>query len=185
MKNEVKQRLSKKSHFRLFGMFFLLGVFLVSQLNAQAQERTINGTITGTDGIPLIGVSVVVKGTTLGSLTGTDGKFTLSIPASSQTLVFSFIGMETLEVPVTGEKVYNIVLFQSTVGLDEVIVIGYGTQKKSDLTGAVASVKMDELKGRSIVNVQQMLQGTVAGVSAISESGLPGGNLKINIRGIA
>lgn len=184
MKNELKQRFSKMSHLRLYAKFFLLGIFLLFQLSAEAQERTISGTVTGTDGIPLAGINVVVKGTTTGSITDANGKFTLSVPASAQTLSFSFIGMETKDVPVTNENVYNIILSQTTVGLDEVIVIGYGTQKKSDLTGAVASVKMDELKGRSIVNVQQMLQGTVAGVSAISESGLPGGNLKINIRGI-
>jgi TonB-dependent starch-binding outer membrane protein SusC len=184
MKNELKQRFSKKNHLQLYAKLFLLCFFLFFQLSAKAQERTISGTVTGTDGIALAGINVVVKGTTTGSITDAFGKFTLSIPASAQTLVFSFIGMETQEVPVTRENVYNTILSQSIVGLDEVIVIGYGTQKKSDLTGAVASVKIDELKGRSIVNVQQMLQGTVAGVSAISESGLPGGNLKINIRGI-
>ena len=184
MKNELKQRFYEKSHLRLYAKFFLLGIFLLFQLSAEAQERTISGTVTGTDGMALAGINVVVKGTTTGSITDANGKFTLSVPASAQILTFSFIGMETQEVTVTRETVYNVVLSQTTVGLDEVIVIGYGTQKKSDLTGAVASVKMDELKGRSIVNVQQMLQGTVAGVSAISESGLPGGNLKINIRGI-
>ena len=99
-------------------------------------------------------------------------------------MVFSYIGYVKQSIEVGTQSSINVSLVPDITGLDEVIVIGYGTQRKSDLTGAVASVKMQDLKGRSIVNVEQMLQGTVAGVSAISESGLPGSNLKINIRGI-
>jgi TonB-dependent starch-binding outer membrane protein SusC len=184
MKNEVKKRFSMNSHLRLLARISLLGVFLLFHLGAKAQERTISGTVTGADGMPLVGINVIVKGTTIGTNSDVNGKYTLSIPSSAQTLLFSFIGMETKEVTITKESVYDVAISLSMVGLDEVIVIGYGTQRKSDLTGAVSSIKMEEMKGRSIVNVQQMLQGTVAGVSAVSESGLPGGNLKINIRGV-
>ena len=99
-------------------------------------------------------------------------------------LEFSSIGFEKTEVPVENKTTLNVTLTESVENLDEIIVIGYGTQKKSDLTGAVASVKLEELKGRSLVKVEQMLQGTVAGVSAISESGLPGGSVKVSIRGV-
>src|SRR5450759_1558750 len=105
MKNELKQRFYEKSHLRLYAKFFLLGIFLLFQLSAEAQERTISGTVTGTDGMALAGINVVVKGTTTGSITDANGKFTLSVPASAQILTFSFIGMEAQEVTVTRETV--------------------------------------------------------------------------------
>jgi TonB-dependent starch-binding outer membrane protein SusC len=171
MKNRKKEITCLKSPSGLFTRFLLVGIFLLSQLNLMAQERTISGAVTGTDGAPLIGVSVVVKGTTVGTNTGADGKFTLSIPTTAQTLVFSFIGMDTKEVPVTGQSVYNISLSQSTIGLDEVIVIGYGTQKKSDLTGSVVRVTMADKAQQSNVNLSQALVGVSAGVNLEARGG--------------
>ena len=182
MKNEVKQIYSKKSRLRLFAKFFLVGCFLFAQLSALAQERTISGTVTGTDGTPLVGVAVIVKGTTIGSNTGVDGKFTLSVPASAQNLAFSFIGMETQNVPVTSENVYNIILSQTTVGLDEVVVIGYGTQKKSDLTGSVVRVNMDQKTTVANVTLASALQGVTAGVN-VGGAGTAGSVPDLSIRG--
>src|SRR5665648_103447 len=165
MKNEMNQSLTKKSPFGLFVKFFLVGVLLLFHLSAKAQERTISGTVSGTDMQPIPGVAVIVKGTTIGTNTAADGKFTLSIPASAQTLVFSFISMETKEVPVTSENVYNVILSQTTIGLDEVVVIGYGTQKKSDLTGSVVRVNMDQKTTMANVTLASALQGVTAGVN--------------------
>jgi TonB-linked SusC/RagA family outer membrane protein len=154
-----------------------------SSLN-ELQQVVVSGTVTNHQGQAIMGASVVVKGTTLGALTDASGKYTLTNIPKNATLVFTFTGMEPQKIPFNGQTSIDVLMNESTLALEEVVVIGYGDQKKSDLTGAVASVKMEELKDRSIVNVQQMLQGTVAGVSAISESGLPGSNLKISIRGI-
>jgi TonB-linked SusC/RagA family outer membrane protein len=149
------------------------------------QQARITGTVTDAEtGEPMPGVNITVKGTNIGEITDAEGRYSLALTDRNVSLVFSFIGYITQEIPLNGRTTLDIALVGELKGLDEVIVIGYGTQKKSDLTGAVSSVKMNELKGQSIVNVQQMLEGTVAGVSAISESGLPGGKLKINIRGI-
>jgi TonB-dependent starch-binding outer membrane protein SusC len=165
MKNEAMRILAKKSHLRLTAKSLLVGVFLLVQLSALAQERTISGTVTGTDGVPLGGVAVTVKGTTVGTNSGTDGKFTLSIPASAQTLSFSFIGMETKLLPIDSGNVYDAILSQSTIGLDEVVVTGYGTQKKSDLTGSVVRVNMDQKASIANVTIAGALQGVTAGVN--------------------
>jgi TonB-dependent starch-binding outer membrane protein SusC len=165
MENEVKRIFTKKSHLQLSAKSFLVGIFLLVQLSAMAQERTLSGTVTGTDGTPLVGVAVTVKGTTLGTNTGNDGKFLLSVPASAQNLTFSFIGMETLVIPVTSENAYNVTLSQTTIGLDEVVVTGYGTQKKSDLTGSVVRVNMDQKSSISNVTIAGALQGVTAGVN--------------------
>ena len=165
MKNEVKRNFTEKNHLQLFAKIFLVGVFLLVQLSAMAQDRTISGTVTGTDGAALVGVAVTVKGTTLGTNTGTDGKFLLSVPASAKSLTFSFIGMETKVVPITGENTYNVALSQTTIGLDEVVVTGYGTQKKSDLTGSVVRVNMDQKASIANVTIAGALQGVTAGVN--------------------
>jgi TonB-dependent starch-binding outer membrane protein SusC len=149
------------------------------------QQQKVTGVITDAETKePLAGVNIIVEGSNVGVFSDAAGKYLIEAKDSKSILVFSYIGYIKQSIAVGTQSVINVSLAPDITGLDEVIVIGYGTQRKSDLTGAVASVKMEDLKGRSIVNVEQMLQGTVAGVSAISESGLPGGNLKINIRGI-
>jgi TonB-dependent starch-binding outer membrane protein SusC len=162
---------------------FLVSLLLVIQISLFAQQLVIKGKVVDIQGIGIPGVNILEKGTTKGVVSDNDGQYTISVDRNA-VLVFSFIGFNKEEVSVEGKTVIDITLIESIENLDEIIVIGYGTQKKSDLTGAVASVKMEELKGRSIINVEQMLQGTVAGVTATSASGLPGGNLKINIRGV-
>jgi TonB-dependent starch-binding outer membrane protein SusC len=149
------------------------------------QKPKVTGNITdATSGEPLVGVNIVVEGTSTGVVSDMSGNYVIEVQDPNAILVFSYVGFLTEKIPVGSKLVIDIKLVPDVTNLEEVVVIGYGTQKKSDLSGAVASVKMKELRDRSITNVEQMLQGTVAGVSAISESGLPGGNLKINIRGI-
>ncbi len=162
-------------------LFILLLVLF--QIPLFAQQIAVRGRVVNSGGTPVPGVTVMEMGTARGVITDGDGIYSISVSPGAS-LVFSFIGYNKEEIPVDGRTNIDVTLSESITNLDEIIVIGYGTQRKSDLTGAVASVKIDELKGRSIINVEQMLQGTVAGVNTVSSSGLPGGNVKINIRGV-
>jgi hypothetical protein len=166
MKHESDLIFYGKSNIMRLARCFLAGLFLLFHLTASAQQRNISGTVTGTDNSALPGVSVMVKGTTIGTLTDIDGKFTLPVPQNAQTLVFSFIGMQSQEVPVSETNTYNVVLKESVVGLDEVIVIGYGTAKKADLTGSVVRVQTEQFQSQNIKQVTEMLTGTVAGFSS-------------------
>jgi iron complex outermembrane receptor protein len=147
------------------------------------QKKQISGTVTGPDGQPIPGVSVVVKGTTTGITTGMSGEFTLDIPADAQTLVFSFVGMRMQEVPIEGKSVFKIIMEEETIGLGEVVAIGYGSQQKKDITGAVGSVQSENFNRGVITSPGQLLQGKVAGVNVTSTSGQPGGGQQITIRG--
>jgi TonB-linked SusC/RagA family outer membrane protein len=167
-------------HFLLKILFIV--IFLLFHPDVSAQQRTISGTVTGADNNPMPGVTVMVKGSTTGTTSGQDGKFTLSINESARILVFSFMGMQTQEVPVTGSNVYNVTLSESLVGLDEVIVIGYGTAKKSDLTGSVSRVEGDAIKIQAPTQVVESLSGTVAGLYANQATSAAGGG-SMEIRG--
>lgn len=148
-----------------------------------AQTQTVSGIITDTDGETLIGVNVMVKGTALGTISDFDGKYRIDVAADA-TLVFTFIGFKTIELPVDGKTTLDVTLPYDVQGLDEVVVVGYGAQKKSDLTGAVESVKSEDLERISATNPAEALQGQVAGVSVTRSSGTPGGSIDIKIRGV-
>jgi TonB-linked SusC/RagA family outer membrane protein len=148
----------------------------------EIQPGLISGIVTDEKGNPLPGVSVQVKGYTIGTTTGSDGKYTLSIPVSAQTLVFSFIGMQTQEVPVGAGTVYNIILSESLIGLEEVIVIGYGTAKKSDLTGSVSRVEGEDIKLQAPTQIVETLSGTVAGLYTTQATSAKGGG-EMELRG--
>src|SRR5690606_33792278 len=142
------------------------------------------GTVSAQDGERLPGASVVVKGTTIGTTTDIDGAFNLNLPADAQTLVVSYIGYEPAEVPVMGRTSFDISLTPDLETLQEVVVVGYGTQRKSDLTGAISSVKGSELAQLPMQRVDQALQGRAAGVMVLNTSGQPGGQTTIRIRGM-
>ena len=116
---------------------------LIASMGFAAGQKNISGLVTDEEKSPLPGVSIVVKGTTTGTVTGVDGKFSMAIPATAKTLVFSFIGMKAQEVPVEGSN-YTITLQSDVIGLEEVIAVGYGTMRKSDLTGSVVRVSMED-----------------------------------------
>lgn len=153
-------------------------------LSSMAQNITVSGTVV--DGVhgnePMIGANVMIKGTTQGTITDLDGQFTLSVPKNA-TLVITSVGYKTQEVPVAGKTFLQVVLTEDTEVLDEVVVVGYGTMRKVDLTGSVGSVTGDKLKESIIVNADQMLQGRVAGVQVSANSGAPGAAASIRIRG--
>lgn len=148
------------------------------------QQNSVSGNVTDTDGQPLPGVTVVVKGTTLGTVTNSDGAFTLAGIPEDATLVFSFVGMVTQEFPVNGRTQINVALEADYIGIEEVVAVGYGTMKKSDVTGSVSSVTPEQLVDRPVINVGQALQNKISGVQVIKQAaGDPGGRPQIRIRG--
>jgi TonB-linked SusC/RagA family outer membrane protein len=160
----------------------LFVLLLCAGIAANAQERTVTGTVTS-DGKVLAGVNVLVKGTKTGTITTTDGSFTIKVPQSKASLVFSFIGYTRQEVAVNNQASVSIELIAESKSLDDVVVIGYGTQKKRDLTGAVSSVKAKDLVIASGPEIGNMLKGKVAGLTIRQNSAQPGGGLDILIRG--
>ena len=147
-------------------------------------DRSISGAVLGEDKEPLPGVNVILKGTTRGISTDIDGKFTLNVPDEpGHVLVFSLVGYTTKEVPVGNQTSFEISLQQSDKTLDEVVVVGYGTVKKSDITGSVGSVTAKELTSYPTSNAVQGLQGRTPGVQVMQNSGAPGGTLSVRVRG--
>ncbi|GAB3241295.1 TonB-dependent receptor [Hymenobacter seoulensis] len=147
-------------------------------------QVAIKGTVTdAANGEPLPGVSVVVKGTSTGASTGNDGTFALSVPSDNAILVFSYVGFQPQEVALKGQTTINVGLKTDQKALDEVVVIGYGSVKKSDVTGAVASVKTDDLLKTIPTSINQGLQGQVAGVNVNRSDGAPGAGISLTIRG--
>jgi TonB-linked SusC/RagA family outer membrane protein len=171
----------QKKFLKLFFLISLVVVAFPAVLSAQ-QARTVTGKVVDENNSPLPGASVVVKGTTQGISSGNDGTFMLSVPAGSDILTVSFIGMETQDVPIT-EGTILIKMKTSGKELEEVVVVGYGVQRKSDLTGATVSVSGEDLKSAIVANIDQALQGRAAGVTAVYTSGQPGSAMSIRIRG--
>ncbi|MCW0481588.1 TonB-dependent receptor [Gaoshiqia sediminis] len=147
------------------------------------QNQPVSGKVTDPAGEPMPGVTVLVKGTTTGTITDADGRYSLLNVPGDGVLVFSFVGMRSREIEVAGQSTINITMQEESIGIDEVVAIGYGVVRKSDLTGAVSSVKADELNPGANASIEQALQGRVAGVQISQKSNEPGGGLSINIRG--
>jgi len=149
-----------------------------------AQNKTVSGKVTdGKDGAPVVGASVSAKGTTTGTATGADGSFQLSVPTNAKVLVVSSVGFGTLEVNITDNM--NIVLAATGSNLNEVVVVGYGSARKKDQTGAVAQVKAKDFNKGVLTAADQLIQGKVAGVQVVNNSGAPGGATTVRIRGNA
>ena len=157
----------------------------IDKLTEKALPAEVRGKVTDTKGEALIGVSVKVKGTAVGVSTDVNGNFTINVPDGSTTLVFTYIGYTTQEVAIAGRTTLNVQLNQNTEALQEVVVVGYGTQKKSDLTGSVVSVTAKDIKDQAFSNINQALQGKVAGVTFTSTSGDPGEGVNVRIRGLS
>ena len=173
-----------------FSSWQLLAVMLIVcmnvavgfELHAQSNTITVKGKVMA-DGEPVIGATVLVKGVSTGTATDMDGNFTLNV-ASKAVLVVSSIGYETQEVPVNGRTLINVVLKSDVVALKDVVVVGYGVQKKVNLTGAVSSLSTDELEGKPIANVLEAMQGTTPGLVIQQGTSTPGSVPSINIRGL-
>ena len=165
---------------RLRMMVCLIGMLL--PMCMFAQQITVQGVVKDQTGETVIGASVMEKGTTNGTITGIDGDFSLNM-SSNGTLVVSFVGYKTQEVQVKGQKQLLVVLSEDAEMLDEVVVIGYGTMKKSDLTGAVSSIGNKDIKDSPVSNLGQAIQGKISGVQIV-DAGKPGDNVSIKIRGL-
>lgn len=170
--------MKKKSKF-----FLAVFVLILQSCFVFSQEIQINGYVTDQNGQPLPGVTVLIKGTNAGTITDFNGEFTLNGENNMKTLVFSYIGMATKEVAINGRTQFSVQMEEDFTGLDEVVIVGYGTQKRSDVTGAVASVKGEQLAKQGTVNATQALQGQVSGVTVVNTSGSPGAGSSILIRG--
>jgi TonB-linked SusC/RagA family outer membrane protein len=162
----------------LFSLLLLTGTLVI------AQTVQIIGTVTSSeDGQPVPGVSVTVRGTTLGIITGADGKYVISVPTTSKTLMFSFIGFRTQEIAVAGKTRIDVILEQDLYRVDEVVVVAYGTAQKRDITGSVSSVSTEPLKTAPVQSFDQALQGKAAGVSITMPNGVLNNPPVIRIRG--
>jgi len=148
------------------------------------QERRISGKVTDKDGTPLPGVSIVIKGTTTGTTTGMDGNFQLQVSSEKDILVFSFIGMETQEITIGALTQINLTMVEAAIGLEEVVVIGYGSQKKGNLTGSVSTVKSEDIVKAPLASTTNALTGRLPGLISLQSSGLPGSDAAtLSIRG--
>jgi TonB-linked SusC/RagA family outer membrane protein len=157
------------------------------QVNAEFlnQGKVLHGTVRGFDGIPLPGVNVTIKGTTKGVITDSEGNYSMEVSEDNAVLSFSFIGYATQETAIAGKTTINVVLTEKTIGIDEVVAVGYGTQKKRNVTGAMSQIKTDELADLPVSNIGQKMQGKFAGVQIYQTSGEPNGGLSYRIRGQA
>ena len=148
------------------------------------QQKSVTGKVTDASGNPLPGVTVIIKGTTNGTVTNFDGNYTLPNIPEDAILSFSFVGMKTQEIPTAGKTAINITLVEDAIGIEEVVAVGYGTMKKSDVTGSVSTVKVNETQAAQINAVDKLIQGRAAGVDVVSGNGAPGAALNVKIRGV-
>lgn len=179
-------------------LFLSLMIFQYSSASAPAAVKdanesksieqsniTVKGTIKDATGEPLSGVSVVVKGTTTGTISDLDGAYTITVPNSNSTLVFSFIGFHTQQIVVGGKTSIDVVLVEDAKALEEVVVVGYGTMRKSDVTGSISTAKGSDIVKNQSFNALEGLKGKAAGVNIFSNTGQPGGEVRVIIRGIS
>ncbi len=170
-------------NYELEGTHIILTTEAIKDLHAQQQAKTVTGTVTDVSGEPIIGANIRIKGTTTGTITDIDGNF--SIKAEPQSVIeVSYIGYLTQETVINNQKSIRFLLKEDTKTLDEVVVIGYGVQKKADLTGSVANINTEKLNTQSNANIGQALQGKIAGVDIVSQGGAPSSGTRIMVRGI-
>ncbi|MBT8190800.1 MAG: TonB-dependent receptor [Saprospiraceae bacterium] len=167
---------------RILNILFFLLIASISN----AQERTITGTVIGAeDGLEMIGATIMVKGTSTGTITDFMGAYELEVPANFDTLTFSYTGYKSIEVPIDGRSVIDMELYQDVQVLDEIVVIGYGIQKKRVATGSISKLSSEKLEGFQVQSVQTALEGQVSGLIVNSSSGQPGAGKSLLIRGVS
>lgn len=192
MKNYLNDLELKRICMNLKVMLFFLIAFSFSTMTyavpsgtATVQPLNIRGQVKSADGATLPGVNVLIKGTNKGVITDINGNYSISVESPNPILVFSFIGFVSQEITVGSQTTINVTLTEDVKNLDEVVVVGYGTQRKKDLTGSISRVTGDEIIQPSVASFDQMLQGKVAGVQISQTSGAPGGNVNVLIRGVS
>lgn len=183
MKNEKSLRIVDWGRVKCVSAFLITLIIAVMSFGATAQTKSVSGTVTDEAGEPLIGANVAVKGTNTGTVTDFNGEFALTNIADNAILVISYVGYTTQEVPVAGKSTINVTLSENRELLDEVVVIGYGTVKRKDLTGAVASMKNSDVVISPTNNVMEALSGKVAGMDVVKSSGEVGRSVSVTLRG--
>ncbi|MDO5607187.1 MAG: carboxypeptidase-like regulatory domain-containing protein, partial [Capnocytophaga sp.] len=186
MKANRKRKPNQRHRFLSYSKAFVLFMFVLfsTSMTFAQQSATVRGTITdAVTGTPLPGVSIVVKGTSKGVSTDFDGNYVIEA-SPREMLTYSYVGYKTVDILIGSQRIINVRLEEEVSNLDEVVVVGYGTQRKSDLTGAVAVVAVDDAKKTVTYDVAKMLQGQVAGVT-VQSSGEPGGFVNMKIRGVS
>lgn len=172
----------KKNHFKGFLTLFLLFTCMIFSVVTQAQLKQITGSVMDEQKSPIPGVSVVIKGTTVGTVTDVDGNFTLGLPPNAAVMIFSYIGMQTQEIQIGTQTTINVELKADVIGLEEVVAVGYATRKAGEVTGAVAIVNADQIENMQVASASEALRG-VAGVT-VMESKTPGEGASVRIRGL-
>ena len=163
--------------------FLILFILNIALINYSMAQKTVTGTVSSEDGSALPGVTVVVKGTTVGAVTNEMGQYSLSVAEDQNVLVFSFIGMKPQEIEVGTQSVINVVMLADVIGLEEVVAIGYGTERRGNITGAISSVTTQDIQELPIIDAGSALQGRATGVMALSSGNRPGDGVTIRIRG--
>ncbi|MEM9526695.1 MAG: TonB-dependent receptor plug domain-containing protein, partial [Bacteroidota bacterium] len=163
-------------------LFFTTLLALGLSLGLHAQ-KTVSGTVLSVDGESLIGASILAKGTTAGTVTDIDGKFSLTVPPEVTVLVFSYTGFNSQEVTIGNSTNFDIVLAESVSQLSEIVVTGYGSQIRSTLTGNIAQIDGEEIQNLPVTSTEQAMQGRTAGVFVQAVSGKPGGRINVRVRG--
>ncbi|MGB5498422.1 MAG: TonB-dependent receptor plug domain-containing protein, partial [Maribacter sp.] len=177
----MKQNLTRHDGIRTFGLIFL--IVLLFGVQSIYSQVAISGTVTDNSGSPLPGTSIVEQGTTNGTQSDFDGNYTISAD-SNGTLIFSYVGFATQEIAVDGRTSINISMSEDASQLSEVVVVGYGTQRKADLTGSVGSLGASDIISKPLTSPDQVLAGTIAGVNITNRSGDPGAPINVRIRGV-
>lgn len=177
----MKQKLTRPCENLL--CFLTVMFMIVLGVQSGYSQTVISGTVTDETGA-LPGVNVVVQGTSIGTVTDFDGNYSINAPEGATTLVFSYIGYTTQQVPISGRSTINVTMSEDAQALSEVVVVGYGTQRKADLTGAVGSIGAADIVSKPITSPDQALAGTISGVNITNRSGDPGAPISVNIRGI-
>jgi len=175
--------MKRKQHVRKMNMGIFIILMSLLSINAMAQQQKISGKVTDATGEGLTGVSVLVKGTSAGSISDINGNFNIALPENAKSLAFTYIGYKPQEVQIGNQRVFNIVLEEDSKMLDEVVAIGYGVQKKSDLTGASNRLTEKDMNKSVATSPIEMMQGRVAGVSITQNNGEPGAGMTVRVRG--
>lgn len=168
-----------------FSMFFLSCTLMFFSISAIAQNTTITGSVTDAmDDSPIPGVNVIVQGTSIGSVTDIDGEYTIDVPEGNDVLTFSYVGYQKQNIEIGNRSTIDVALQQDVEELSEIVVVGYGTQQRTDVTGSISSVSGEEINKQPITTIEQGLQGRAAGVNITQRSGAPGAVMDVQIRGI-
>lgn len=170
---------------KLYVILILAVLILFNSYALFAQGLSVSGIVKDKMGNAIPGVTIVEKGTQNGAVTDFNGNYTIAVKGSSSILSFSFVGLKSQEIEIGQKRKIDVILEEDNVGMDEVVVVGYGTQRRGNITGAVASVNPDAIKSRPVTNIEEALQGQVTGLSISSTGGQPGAATKMNIRGIS